>query len=222
MEIIYSDRDISVVIKPAGMSSQSMPDGTGAPDVIGREENCTVYPVHRLDTATAGVMVYAKNKSAAAALSRDIAGGAFEKEYVALVHGAPSPEKGEFCDLLFRDASKNKSYVVKRERRGVKKASLEYETLCTRETDFGTVSAVRIRLQTGRTHQIRVQFASRKLMLVGDGKYGARDGAKNLALFCRRLSFPLPSTGERLTFEAVPPFEDFFADKNADRQKTEL
>lgn len=206
MKIVYSDRDIAVIVKPSGISSQSTPDRKGVPDLLSTELNGEIYTVHRLDEATAGLMVYARTKEAAAVLSRDLADRLFEKEYIARVHGIPEPPEGECNDLLFRDRAKNKSYVVKRERKGVKKASLEYTTLKTNETENGTVSTVRIKLHTGRTHQIRVQFSSRKMPLVGDGKYGARDGENKLALFCCRLSFKHPSTGEALTFEETPPF----------------
>ena len=118
------------------------------------------------------------------------------KEYVAMVHGTP-PETGDWRDLLFKDSSKNKVFVVKKERTGVKKARLEFIRLTEGES-----SLVRIRLHTGRSHQIRVQFSSRGFPLVGDHKYGSRDEAKAPALFSCRISFPWK--GREKVFEALP------------------
>lgn len=180
MDILYSDKEIAVCIKPVGMDSEhelpaALQDALGDP----------VFPVHRLDKNVGGVMVYARSKNAAAALSRAIQEGTMVKEYVAMVHGTP-PQQGDWSDLLFKDSSKNKVFVVKKERRGVKKARLEF----TRLTE-GKESLVHIRLYTGRSHQIRVQFASRGYPLVGDGKYGAKDHAAAPMLFSCRLTFPL-------------------------------
>ena len=113
-----------------------------------------------------------------------------------MVHGTP-PESGDWTDLLWKDSTKNKVFVVKRERRGVKKARLEFKRL--RE---GTASLVHIRLHTGRSHQIRVQFSSRGFPLVGDHKYGSRDEAAAPMLFSCRISFPW--RGETKTYEAMP------------------
>ena len=118
------------------------------------------------------------------------------KEYVALVHGAP-PETGDWTDILFKDSSKNKVFVVKKERKGVKKARLEF----TRLTDADP-SLVRIRLHTGRSHQIRVQFASRGFPLVGDRKYGGKDEHSAPMLFSCKLTFPLK--GVTKSFEYLP------------------
>ena len=118
------------------------------------------------------------------------------KEYVALVHGTP-PESGDCEDFLFKDSSKNKVFVVKKERKGVKKARLEFQRL----TD-GDPALVRIRLHTGRNHQIRVQFASRGYPLLGDHKYGARDEFVTPKLFSCKLTFPL--FGKEYAFEALP------------------
>ena len=159
-----------------------------------------IYCVHRLDRETAGLMVYAKTKRAAAALSAAISARELKKEYRAVVQGEP-PENGELCDLLYRDAGKNKSYVVKRLRRGVREARLRYETLGRCEG----LSLLLVRLDTGRSHQIRVQFASRGFPLVGDTKYGSAHREAKLALFASALAFPHPITGEAMRFEAEPP-----------------
>ena len=187
MEILFENQHIIVCVKPVGMDSEHE-----VPAALGGE----TYPVHRLDKNVGGVMVYARTKAAAAALSKAIQDGAMVKEYVALVHGTP-PESGDWTDLLFKDSSKNKVFVVKKERKGVKKARLEF----TRLTEADP-ALVHIRLYTGRSHQIRVQFASRGFPLVGDHKYGAKDDSPAPMLFSRRLTFPL--FGSDYCFEALP------------------
>jgi len=146
-------------------------------------------------------MAYALSKKAAAVLSKDISEGNFHKYYTATVYGCPDENEGVYEDLLFKDSAKNKSFVVKKERRGVKKAKLSYKVLST-ENDGETVkSTVEIYLYTGRSHQIRVQFSHRGMPLVGDGKYGAKDNVKNIALCCTRLRFNHPSQKEEMVFE---------------------
>ena len=200
MEILLEDDDIVVIVKPAGMASQLSPTGMDCVTALRERTGGEIYPVHRLDTPARGVMVYAKNKAAAAFLSQEIAEGRFYKEYAALVHGRPEPPEGTMEDWLFKDRG-NKTFVVKRERKGVKKALLTYRTEKTFSTErYGELSLVAVVLQTGRTHQIRVQFASRKWPLLGDGKYGARDNASFLGLASRKLTFRHPGTGEEATF----------------------
>ena len=187
MEILYTDDEITVCIKPVGVDSEhEMPQLLGG----------TVYTLHRLDKNVGGVMVYAKTKQAAARLSRDIQEGKLEKEYFALVHGIP-PESGDWEDLLFKDSRKNKVFVVKTPRAGVKSARLAF----TRLAD-GDPSLVRIRLYTGRSHQIRVQFSSRGFPLVGDHKYGSRSKETAPKLFCCCLRFM--HRGALRTFSATP------------------
>ena len=206
MEILFEDDDIVVLVKPAGMASQQTPEGRDCVTALLARTGGEIFPVHRLDTAARGVMVYARNKKAAAFLSREIAEGRFRKEYAALVHGRPAPAEGIMEDWLFKDRS-NKTFVVKRERRGVKKALLAYRTEATFSTEkYGEVSLVAVTLQTGRTHQIRVQFASRRWPLVGDGKYGAKDNAPFLGLVSRRLTFRHPGTEEEMTFAIEADF----------------
>lgn len=206
MEIICNNEEFVTVIKPFGVSSQEN-GRDGLPDIIKKELQLSeIYTVHRLDTVTSGVMVYAKTKKAAAVLSKGITDGTFQKEYLAVVHGEVSPEKGIMEDFLFKDSRKNKSFVVKSERKGVKKASLEYEVT---EVKNG-LSLVRIKLHTGRTHQIRVQFSSRRHPVYGDGKYGASDNIPFIALFSHRISFISPENGERVSFVSPRPHYDFF------------
>jgi 23S rRNA pseudouridine1911/1915/1917 synthase len=191
MEILYSDKGIVVCVKPVGMDSEhEVP--ADLVEALGGE----IYPIHRLDKNVGGVMVYARTKQSAATLSKAVQEGTMVKEYVAMVHGTP-PENGDWTDLLWKDSGKNKVFVVKRERKGVKKARLEFQRLVE-----GDNSLVRIRLHTGRSHQIRVQFASRGYPLVGDHKYGARDDSTAPMLFSCRLTFPYG--GQLRQFEALP------------------
>lgn len=201
MKILFEDESVIVCIKPVGMLSQ------------GEGENCLItelkaktgteiYPIHRLDRGVGGVMVYAKTKSAAAALSRQASERKLQKEYLALVHGAPEKESGKLEDLLFKDSKKNKVFVVTRERKGVKKAVCEYETLLKGEKASKPYSLLKVRLQTGRTHQIRVQFSSRKCPLFGDRRYGAKDEEKEIALFSEKIGFLHPKTGESMSFSS--------------------
>ena len=191
MEILYSDKDMVVCVKPVGMDSEHE-----VPAALGGE----IYPIHRLDKNVGGVMVYAKTKTAAAALSKAVQEGTMVKEYVTTVHGCP-PETGDWEDLLWKDSAKNKVFVVKRERKGVKKARLEYKRLTEGET-----SLVRIRLHTGRSHQIRVQFSSRGFPLVGDHKYGSRDEKSEPMLFSCCLTFPYK--GKAMRFEKLPDWAE--------------
>ncbi len=189
MELLYADRRIAVCVKPVGLDSEK-----ALPAALGEELGGEFFPVHRLDKAVGGVMVFARSRPAAAELSALIQAGRMEKEYVALVHGTP-PEQGDWTDLLFKDSRKNKVYTVQRMRRGVKQARLEFR--CLRP---GPTSLVRIRLHTGRSHQIRVQFASRGFPLVGDRKYGARDDAPGPMLCSCRLCFPWEGRMQEWTY----------------------
>ena len=166
-------------------------------EALGTDE---IYCVHRLDRETGGLMVYARTKKAAAAISKAIEEGRMQKEYLAVVKGETQPD-GTLRDLLYRDAAKNKSYVVKRMRKGVREAELSYERLAFREG----LSLLRVRLKTGRSHQIRVQFASRGFPLVGDRKYGSQYRDAGLALWSTRITLPHPAGGEELSMELPPP-----------------
>ena len=191
MVILHYDREIAVCIKPVGLDAESE-----VPAKLKEQLGGDFFTVHRLDKNVGGVMVYARTKDAAAELSRLIQNGRMTKEYLALVHGTP-PETGDLEDLLWKDSGKNKVFVVKRQRAGVKKARLEYRVLRA-----GDTSLVRILLHTGRSHQIRVQFSSRGYPLVGDHKYGARDDEKAPKLFSCCITFPWKR--QTLKFEATP------------------
>ena len=191
MEILYQDKQIVVCRKPVGLDSESQ-----VPQELKAQLGGEIYPLHRLDKNVGGVMVYGRTKQAAATFSRMIQEGSLVKEYVAMVHGTP-PESGDWEDLLFKDSRKNKVFVVKRMRTGVKAARLEF----TRHS-AGDTSLVRIRLHTGRSHQIRVQFSSRGFPLVGDHKYGSRDEATAPMLYSCRITFPYG--GKETVFEDYP------------------
>lgn len=191
MEFLYSDKNIAVCIKPVGMDSEHE-----VPQTITQALGGEVFPVHRLDKNVGGVMVYARTRQAAAALSKAIQEGSMIKQYVAMVHGTP-PEQGDWQDLLFKDSSKNKVFVVKRERKGVKKARLEFQRIRS-----GECSLVHIRLHTGRSHQIRVQFSSRGYPLAGDRKYGGKDEYSAPMLYSCRLTFPYQ--GKTHSYDSLP------------------
>ena len=186
IEILEQTPQLVVCIKPVGVRAQGEAEAD-LPALLKRQLGCEIYPVHRLDQAVGGVVVFAKTAPAAAKLSQAIAGGELQKEYLAVLERSPEQTEGELSDLLFHDRTKNKTYVVSRQRKGVKEAKLAYRVL---DVQNG-LCLVRIRLYTGRTHQIRVQFASRGMPLVGDGKYGSRKNAASPALWSYALTVPM-------------------------------
>ena len=188
MDILYSDKDLAVCIKPVGLDSE-----VEVPEALKEQLGGEVFPLHRLDKNVGGVMVYARTKAAAAALSKAIQNGDMVKEYVAKVHGEP-PQSGVLTDLLFKDSRKNKVFVVKKARTGVKEAKLQYRHLGD--------GLVHVRLFTGRSHQIRVQFSSRGFPLVGDHKYGSRSEESAPMLFSCRITFPYK--GKTYCYSALP------------------
>ena len=208
MEILFQDKNIVVCFKPAGVISQSTDGGKDMIVLLTESfeqngENAKAYPVHRLDRETAGIMVYAKNSRSAAALSKQAEQNNIKKRYYAVVQGVPQEKSGVLKDLLFRDKQKNKTYTVKRMRRGVREASLEYNVI----GESNGMTMLDILLHTGRTHQIRVQFASRKMPLYGDGKYGG--GSGKLSLFAHTLEFAHPVSGEKMVFSSKPDKNEY-------------
>lgn len=195
MEILFSDENIAVCIKPVGVDSES-----DVPALLKEALGGDIFTLHRLDKNVGGVMVYARNKTGAAELSEAIRTGEMVKQYVALVHGTP-PESGYWEDFLFKDSRKNKVFVVKKQRAGVKAARLTFRRL-----QAGERSLVHIRLYTGRSHQIRVQFASRGYPLVGDHKYGSRAKETEPMLFSCSICFPY--AGNMRVFEAKPQWAE--------------
>lgn len=201
MKIIHQTAEYVVVCKAAGEDSEH--DLPGLLAEQNGDRAADYYVVHRLDQAASGLLVLARNRRTAAELSRQLTENRLRKSYLCVVPGVPEPASGEMQDLLYKDKMKQKMFPVKRKRAGVKEASLTYRVLETQ----ASLALVEVELQTGRFHQIRCQFAARKLPLVGDGKYGSRVRSPHLALFCRTLSFYDPKEKKELCFTAAPPAE---------------
>lgn len=208
MEILYQDKNIVVCIKPVGLLSES----GGMPEELSRQLGGEFFCVHRLDRAVSGIMVYARSAASAAEMSKLFQSGDVLKEYLAVAPDTLSEASGEMTDLIFHDRQKNHSYTVKRMRVGVKQARLEYEKL---ESADG-YALVKVRLQTGRPHQIRCQFASRRMSLVGDVKYGSTVREGNIALYSHHLSFIHPYTKAELDFISFPSGKPWTAFHKAD------
>lgn len=219
IDILYEDQFLLVCLKPAGVLSQ--PDVTGGGedmlsllhDQLKARDGGDPYIglVHRLDRGVGGVMVFAKRQDVAGALSTAVANRTLIKQYLAVVHGRPREDRGVMKDYLYKDAVKNKTFVVDRQRKGVKEASLAYATLATKsDASAGECSLLQIRLHTGRTHQIRVQCASRGLPLIGDGKYGARDHGLPMGLWSYRLTFAHPRKKRKTVDISALPSEGAF------------
>ena len=213
LEVLYEDNHMIVCVKPVGVLSQA--DATGDPDMLTlvaeylrekyqKQGNVFVGLVHRLDRMVGGVMVFAKTSKGASRLSEQVRNHTFQKTYRALVCGEPSAPSGTFHDYLLKNEKTNMVSVVSKGTPGAKEAILDYTLISYDEKrDLSLVSVV---LQTGRTHQIRVQFSSRKHPLYGDGKYGAKDNDK-IALHSCKISFTHPKTGKEMVFESKPDRE---------------
>lgn len=211
MKILYEDKYLLVCEKPVGVESQiSSKNKEDMPTILSKYrqekgENTYIGVVHRLDTATGGAMIYSKREDMTGKLSALVQSGDYGKVYLAVVHGKPEEACGEMRDMLYHDKMKNKSFVCAKERKGVKEAILNYRTLETVDVDGGErVSLIEIELVTGRTHQIRVQFASRKMPLVGDGKYGSRDNKATCALWSHKVRFVHPVTKKVIECVSLP------------------
>lgn len=210
MKILYEDKYLIVAEKPVGVESQK--SSAGKPDMLtllsqyrlAMGEDAYVGLVHRLDTATGGAMIYSKREDVTGKLSALVQSGDYGKVYLAVVHGTPEEKNGEMRDLLYHDKMKNKSFVCSKERKGVKDAILNYRTLASANTENGIMSLVEVELITGRTHQIRVQFASRKMPLVGDGKYGSRDNKATCALWSHKVELAHPVTKKMVECKSLP------------------
>jgi len=202
MELVYVDDAMVVCVKPAGVRSTDEPGGM--PDLVRQalgDPKAQVRTVHRLDQVVSGLMVLARTETAASELSRQIREQQFEKEYLAVIHGCPEESQGTLIDLLYRDKARRMTLVAEMPDKGVQEAVLDYRVLSQNET----MSRVAIRLHTGRTHQIRVQFASRGHALVGERKYSTLEDGCNIALWSHRLAFKHPINGEPLEFTKEPP-----------------
>ena len=211
MKILYEDKYLIVCEKPVGVESQiSSKNKTDMPTLLAqyrreKGEDDYIGVVHRLDTATGGAMIYSKREDMTGKLSALVQSGDYKKTYLAVVHGEPEEKSGEMRDLLFHDKTKNKSFVSAKKRAGVKEAILNYRVIETLANESGEkMSLVEIELVTGRTHQIRVQFASRKMPLVGDGKYGSRDNKAPCALWSHKVELAHPVTKKTVECKSLP------------------
>lgn len=229
---VYKDSDVTVCIKPAGVLSQSdLSNEKGLTEILSEQYGKPVYPVHRLDRPVGGLMVFALNKKAAAFLSGELSQGRknglptaknkdgapedvenpvkalFEKEYAAVVSG-DCPDEGEMTDYLLK--KDGKVYAIKTQRKGAKFAKLSFRVTSKAESEGKTLSLVRVKLFTGRTHQIRVQFASRGMPVAGDGKYGSRLKCENISLYSVKIGFIHPVTKEKMIFTADYPKSGYF------------
>ena len=211
MKLLYEDKYLLVCEKPVGVESQLSSKNKGdMPTLLSeyrmeRGEDAYIGIVHRLDTATGGAMIYSKREDMTGKLSALVQSGDYKKTYIAVVHGESAEESGEMRDLLYHDKMKNKSFVCDKKRSGVKEAILNYRVLEVLTAENGEkMSLVEIELVTGRTHQIRVQFASRKMPLVGDGKYGSKDNKATCALWSKKVEFVHPVTKKAICAESIP------------------
>ena len=204
INILYEDSDIVVCEKESGLLSEySENSPISLPKLLASQLNVKeLFTVHRLDKDVGGVIVYAKNTQSASKLSSQMTDGSFKKQYVAVASGRLEEESGTLCDLLFHDIKKNKTYTAKKKRAGVKEAILNYnELLYDEENDL---SVLNISLVTGRTHQIRVQLASRKCPILGDRKYGSSLNLKPIRLYSYSLSFSHPKSNEIVSVSSTP------------------
>ncbi len=215
MEILYEDNHIIVCVKPAGILSQE--DSTGDPDMLtelkqyikvkySKPGNVFVGLVHRLDRPVGGVMVFARTSKAASRLSEQVRNGTLKKKYFAVIHGAPDKKRGSFKDFLVKDEKTNTVKVIKRpsESVGAREALLDYDIIKSVDFEGEKLSLTDITLHTGRSHQIRVQFASRNLPLWGDSKYGKGEKG-DIALWSYFLEIVHPTTKKVMRFEKKPP-----------------
>ena len=202
MEILYVDDAIVVCIKPARVLSTDEPGGL--PELVRQalgNPKADIRTVHRLDRVVSGVMVLARSAAAASELSRQVRENEFHKEYQAVLHGIPQLPSGTLTDLMYRDKARRMTMIAQMPGKGVQEAVLDYTLLGTADG----LSKAAIRLHTGRTHQIRVQFASRGLPLVGERKYSERDDPCEIALWSYKIIFTHPVTGKHLSFCQEPP-----------------
>lgn len=202
MELLYVDESVVVCIKPARILSTDEPGGL--PELVRLalgDPKADIRTVHRLDRVVSGVMVLARSAAAASGLSRQVRENEFQKEYLAVLHGTPEKPNGTLTDLLYRDKARRMTMVSPEPGKGVQEAVLDYRTMESREG----LSLAAVRLHTGRTHQIRVQFASRGLPLVGERKYATLNDPCEIALWSYKIGFVHPLTGKRMEFSKQPP-----------------
>jgi len=204
MELLYVDDTIVVCIKPPRVLSTDEPGG--APELVRQalgDEAADIRTVHRLDRVVSGLMVLARSPESASELSRQIREDIFKKEYLAVIHGMPEYSYGTLKDLLYRDKARKMTMVSRQPGKGVLEAVLNYDVL----SQSNHMTKVHIQLLTGRTHQIRVQFASRGLPLVGERKYAQPEDDCQIALWSYKLGFYHPKTGAWMEFSQEPTSE---------------
>lgn len=213
INILYKDKYLLLAEKPVGENSQfsneanvkNLPERLSA-QLSSLGEGDFIGLVHRLDAVTGGVILYSRDKNLTGKLSEMVSDKKYKKTYLAVIHGVPAEKEGQMTDLLFFDKQKNKTYVVSKQRRGVKSATLDYKVIeSVKLAGGGDATLVKVQLHTGRTHQIRVQFASRKMPLLGDGKYGSRENSCICALWSHRGEFRHPVSGKTVCVESFPP-----------------
>lgn len=209
MKILYEDEAFLICEKPVGVISESN-GRNGMPELLSNQlqsegKHSFVSGVHRLDKNVGGLMVFSRRKDVTGKLIAQVSQRKIKKEYLAVLRGIPKESEGVLEDLLFHDSRVNKTFVVKTPRKGVRDAKLSYQVLETVQINDTNLSLVRVYLHTGRTHQIRVQFASRGLPLLGDIRYGSKDAQCGPALWACRLSFLHPDTGKFMDFSTFPP-----------------
>lgn len=211
INVLFQDKFIVVCEKPVNILSELQSNTHRTmPEILKKMTGAyQIDTIHRLDKMVGGTMVYSKSRAATKVLSAMVRDRKIIKEYLAVVHGKPEEPSGEMVDILFKDSAKNKSFVVKTMRKGAKDAKLEYTTLQTVATEKGEMSLVKIRLHTGRTHQIRVQFSHRKMPLVGDGKYGSHENSCFIALWSHHLEFAHPTRKMSVSEYSLPPKNQF-------------
>ena len=211
MKIIYEDNHIIVVEKIPNIPSQS--DKTEDKDMLtiikeyikekyNKPGNVYLGLVHRLDRPVGGVMVFAKTSKAASRLSEEVRNKTMKKTYLAIVNGKMEEESTQFVDYMWKDEKNNTSYVASENKKNAKRAELDYKVL---KYDSGKdLSLVEVDLHTGRHHQIRVQFSSRKHAIYGDNKYHGRGAGTGICLWAYKLEFMHPTTKEKMVFEDLP------------------
>lgn len=205
IKILFEDKHITICEKLPGQNSEKCESADSLPKLLEEQLHHEIFPLHRLDKPVGGAIMFANNKNTASVFSRLITENGVTKKYVAVIDGSPSEKEGELRDYLFRDSRKNKTFVVKRMRKGVKEASLKYKVIA--ECDSKTL--VEIELITGRTHQIRAQFASRKTPVTGDGKYGSKCNKCEAALWSYSLSFVNPINNSENNIVCIPPIDTY-------------
>lgn len=203
IDILFEDEHICICKKLPGLLSEDKPTPESLPNILKVQLGCEIFTLHRLDKPVGGAIIYAKTNKAASIFSKLVSENKIKKQYITVLDAIPQQASGELTDMLFRDKQKNKTFVVKRMRKGVKEAKLTYTVTDTAKNH----ALVLVTLITGRTHQIRAQFASRKTPVTGDGKYGSRDNRCETALWSYRLEFTHPITGEKIDICSQPPYD---------------